>query len=239
MRLLTYNIHKGIGGRDRLYRLPRIIEVIENENPDFLCLQEVDRGVPRSRLHDQPKIFSQQFFSSGSTFQLNVRLKKGGYGNLMLARWPIVERHSISLGLPGKKARGAQLVVIDTPEGLFRLINLHLGLAEQERHQQIQHLCRHHLFRRTERLPTIIAGDTNDWRNTLAGGVLGESGFAHCTHPISRYRTFPAYLPVGSLDKCFCNSGVCITHLRIVRTKTAKAASDHLPLVVDFHCGTP
>ena len=76
MRLLTYNIHKGIGGRDRLYRLRRIIEVIENENPDLLCLQEVDRGVPRSRLHDQPKLLSEQFFSAGCTFQLNVRLKK-------------------------------------------------------------------------------------------------------------------------------------------------------------------
>ena len=62
MRLLTYNIHKGIGGRDRLYRLPRIIEVIENENPDLLCLQEVDRGVPRSRSHDQPKLLAEHFF---------------------------------------------------------------------------------------------------------------------------------------------------------------------------------
>ena len=95
MRLLTYNIHKGIGGRDRLYRLRRIIEVVENENPDLLCLQEVDRGVPRSRLHDQPKLLSEQFFSAGCTFQLNVRLKKGGYGNLLLARWfPVPNREN-------------------------------------------------------------------------------------------------------------------------------------------------
>ena len=32
MRLLSYNIHKGIGGRDRRYRLARVIEVIEEEN---------------------------------------------------------------------------------------------------------------------------------------------------------------------------------------------------------------
>ena len=236
MRLLSYNIHKGIGGRDRLYRLSRIMEVIENENPDFLCLQEVDRGVPRSRLHDQPKIFTKQFFSIGSLFQLNVRLKKGGYGNLLLARWPILERHNISLGLPGKKARGAQLVVVDSPEGPVRIVNWHLGLAEQERQQQVRHLCRHHLFRRSEELPTIIAGDTNDWRNNLAGGALGESGFEHATHPISRYRTFPAYLPVGSLDKCFSNAGICITHSRVVRSQIAKVASDHLPIVIDFHC---
>jgi endonuclease/exonuclease/phosphatase family metal-dependent hydrolase len=236
MRLLTYNIHKGIGGRDRLYRLPRIIEVIENENPDLLCLQEVDRGVPRSRSHDQPKLLAEHFFSTGCTFQLNVRLKKGGYGNLLLSRWPFAERHSISLGLPGKKARGAQLAITDSPEGSFRFINLHLGLGEQERHQQIQHLLSHHLFRRSAALPTIIAGDTNDWRNTLAESSLAENGFRHCTHPIPRYRTFPAYLPVGSLDKVFSNSGIHVSNLRVVRSKVAKAASDHLPLVVDFHC---
>lgn len=235
MRLLTYNIHKGIGGRDRLYRLARVMEVIENENPDLLCLQEVDRGVPRSRLHDQPKRFAEHFFLAGCNFQLNVRLKKGGYGNLLLARWPFGERHNISLGLPGKKARGAQLVVIDSPEGPFRLINLHLGLGEQERQEQMRHLLTHYLFRRSADLPTIIAGDTNDWRNTLAGTSLTEKGFHHCTHPISRYRTFPAYLPVGSLDKVFCSGGIRISNLRVVRSKAAKAASDHLPLVVDFH----
>ena len=117
-----------------------------------------------------------------------------------------------------------------------KLMNLHLGLGEQERHQQMGHLLSHHLFRRSQGLPTLIAGDTNDWRNTLAEGPLAEHGFQHCTHPISRFRTFPAYLPVGSLDKVFCSSGIRISNLRVVRTKSAKAASDHLPLVIDFHC---
>ena len=79
---------------------------LKNENPDLLCLQEVDRGVPRSRLHDQPKLLAEQFFSAGCTFQLNVRLKKGGYGNLLLARWSFAERHSISLGAARKKSAG-------------------------------------------------------------------------------------------------------------------------------------
>ena len=155
---------------------------------------------------------------------------------MLLARWSFAERHSISLGLPGKKARGAQLGIIDSPEGSFRFINLHLGLGEQERHQQIEHLLSHHLFRRSQSLPTLIAGDTNDWRNTLAEGKLASHGFEHCTHPISRFRTFPAYLPVGSLDKVYCTPGIRIANLRVVRTKAAKIASDHLPLVVDFHC---
>ena len=49
MRILSYNIHKGIGGRDRRYSLDRIINVIEAENPDLICLQEVDRQVRRKQ----------------------------------------------------------------------------------------------------------------------------------------------------------------------------------------------
>ena len=48
MRLLSWNIHKGIGGRDRRYSLARIIDAIEAENPDLICLQEVDRLVRRA-----------------------------------------------------------------------------------------------------------------------------------------------------------------------------------------------
>jgi endonuclease/exonuclease/phosphatase family metal-dependent hydrolase len=58
VRVLSYNIHKGIGGRDRRYRLERIIAVIEEENPDFICLQEVDHNVRRTRHHNQPKLLA-------------------------------------------------------------------------------------------------------------------------------------------------------------------------------------
>ncbi len=48
-RILTYNIHKGIGGVDRRYRLDRTIAAIRHVVPDIIMLQEVDEGVPRSR----------------------------------------------------------------------------------------------------------------------------------------------------------------------------------------------
>ena len=88
MRLLSYNIHKGIGGRDRRYRLERIIRVIEDENPDLICLQEVDRHVRRTRHDDQPRKLAEAFRAAAHLYQLNVRDKDGGYGNLVLSRWP-------------------------------------------------------------------------------------------------------------------------------------------------------
>jgi len=234
MRLLSWNIHKGIGGRDRRYALHRIIDCIEAENPDLICLQEVDRLVRRSRFDDQHRLLAR-YFRCHSVFQSNVHVGDGAYGNLLLSRWPVESRHRISLRQGGRKPRGAQLVLIDSPEGLVHIVHLHLGLAERERHWQIDRLLGHMLFRSGAELPTLIVGDFNDWRNTLAGGALAAGGFRHVTSPAGHFRSFPAWLAMGSLDKAFVRGEVDVRHARMVRTTVARTASDHLPLVIDFH----
>lgn len=236
MRLLSYNIHKGVGGRDRRYRLDRVIEVVEQENPDIVCLQEVDRNVRRTRHDDQPQLLVAAFRPAAHLYQLNVRLKEGGYGNLVLSRWPFRSHHQISLRQARRKPRGAQLCLVDTPEGTLHLIHWHLGLAEKERHWQADHLMRHALFRESGHLPTLIVGDYNDWRNTLgAKGALGREGFHQVTAPRSRFRSFPAYLPMTALDKAYARGPIAVRHARIARSRIARDASDHLPLVIDFH----
>ena len=234
MRLLSYNIHKGIGGRDRRYRLERIIGVIEHENPDIVCLQEVDRHVRRTRHHDQPKILAEALNAVGSLFQLNVHLKEGGYGNLILSRWSLSRTHQVSLRMKRKKPRGAQIAIVETPEGPLHLVHWHLGLGEQERHWQVSHLLEHALFRESAALPTLIAGDFNDWRNTLARGPFARHDFHQITTPRSRFRSFPARWAVLSLDKLFSRGSVGVRHARIVHNHLTREASDHLPLVVDF-----
>ncbi|RMG35319.1 MAG: endonuclease [Planctomycetota bacterium] len=239
MRLLTYNIHKGIGGRDRLYRIERIIRAIEEQNPDLICLQEVDRNVRRSRYHDQPALLAEYFHAADSLYQLNVHLKTGGYGNLVLSRWPFRERHQISLRQKTRKPRGAQLVVIDSPEGPLHLVNCHLGLSAAERQWQVSRLLHHHLFRKHADLPTLLVGDFNDWRNVLDRQLLQAAGFRLVTHPISRFRSFPAWMSLGALDKVFARGDIVVTHARVVRNALTRRASDHLPVVVDFHLGQP
>ncbi len=235
MRLLTYNIHKGIGGRDRLYRLDRICQVIEEQNPDLICLQEVTRNARRTRFDDQPRILAKYFNARAQAFQMNVHYRRGGYGNLLLSRWPFHLKHHVSLRMGDRKPRGAQVVVIETPEGPLLVTHWHLGLAEKERHWQARHLLHHSSFRESSHLPALVVGDCNDWRNTLWRGSLGEYSFHQVTGPPSRFRSFPAYFSLLSLDKAFQRGGVEARHVRVVRTPLARVASDHLPVVVDFH----
>lgn len=239
MRLLSYNIHKGIGGIDRRYDLQRIIDVIEHENPDLICLQEVDRRVPRSKRDDQPHLLAEAFHALGRQYQMNVHLKEGGYGNLMLSRWEFRSQHQISLRYFKNKPRGAQMAVIETVEGPLHLINYHLSLTAPMRHWQVEYLLNHHLFREGAEFPTLIIGDTNDWRNQLCNGPYKAAGFQQVTTPLSRFRSFPAYLGMGALDKAFTRGGIEIHSAHLVRTQLARQASDHLPLVIDFHLSPP
>src|SRR5205814_7678075 len=183
-------------------------------------------------------LLAEYFNSVGHLYQLNVPIQNGGYGNLILARWPFVSKHQVSLRLGKRKPRGAQLVVVDSPEGPFQLVNWHLGLAELERFWQVNHLLEHHLFRESAHLPTVIVGDFNDWRNRLAELAFTAHRFAQVTVPHSRFRSFPAYWPLAALDKCSFRGPVDVGHTRVVRSALAKSASDHLPLVIDFHLAT-
>ena len=233
MRLLSWNIHKGIGGRDRRYSLQRIIDCIDHEHPDLAILQEVDRLVKRSSFDDQPRLLGNSL-NLLSHYQSNVSVAAGTYGNLILSKWPIASAHRISLKRGKRKSRGAQLVHIETPRGILHLVNTHLGLDERERHWQMDYLLQHQLFQSYATLPTVIVGDFNDWRNTLGNATLASKGFRQVTTPTSRFRSFPSWLPVGGLDKMFMSEGMQSNQARVVRTSLAREASDHLPVVVDF-----
>lgn len=235
MRLLSYNIQKGYGGRDRRYNFQRTIQAIEHENPDIICLQEVDHNERRTRFDNQPEILKEYFKFPAIDYQFNHKVHAGGYGNLLLSRFPFHSITQVCLKLKHRKKRGAQVVVLETPEGPMLLVAWHLGLKEKQRHEQVRYLLDHVDMKSWLDLPALIVGDFNDWRNTLAPGPFAEHGFEQITRPPSRFRSFPAYLPLGSLDKAFCRGNIEIRDARIVRNALTKDASDHLPVLIDFH----
>jgi len=234
MRLLTYNIHKGIGGSDRHYRLDRIIRVVEEQKPDLVCLQEVDRHVHRSHFHDQPTLLASALNLSHFLYQLNVPIREGGYGNLLLSRWPIRSFEQVSLRRTWRKPRGAQVAVIETPDGPLQLVNWHLGLAEHERRWQVRLLLDHATFLEGLCHPTLVTGDFNDWRNTLGRLLFEPNQFEQVTDPSRHFRSFPAWFSVLALDKVFRRGSIEVGECRVIRDALTHRASDHLPVVLDF-----
>ena len=105
----------------------------------------------------------------------------------------------------------------------MHLVHTHLGLAEQERQWQLRRLLGHMLFRSADPHPTVIVGDFNDWRDTLASAFLALNGFAQVTAHAGRFRTFPAWLAIGLLDKAFVRGAVAVRHARVVHTTPLEA----------------
>ena len=165
-RLVTYNIHKCIGGVDRRYRPLRVIETLARYDPDVALLQEVDDRVPRSHRHRQVDLLGESLGFRHRVFQANVKLREGAYGNAILSRYPLTDVEHLDLTVPFKKKRRALVahcrLSIDGRARRLLICNVHLGLAGFERAMQLRRLLRSGLLVHTHhRTPVIAAGDPN------------------------------------------------------------------------------
>jgi endonuclease/exonuclease/phosphatase family metal-dependent hydrolase len=236
MRVLTYNIHKCIGGVDRRYDPHRVARTIAHYDPDILLLQEVDDGVPRSRGDRQVDWLGDELGYAHRAFQANVQLKQGSYGNAILSRHAIESIEHVDLTIPLKKRRQALVVRIDVRvEGhshRWVVANVHLGLAGFERSVQVRRLLQNGTLQSTRKsTPTIIGGDFNDGRGALGPKLLAPLGYQSV---VGNGRTFPAIYPVRTLDRIFYRGNVTLDLAFGGHTKLARHASDHLPVIADF-----
>lgn len=236
-RLLTYNIHKGIGGIDRRYDLARTIEAIRHYQPDVALLQEVDDGAKRSKHHCQVDLLADSVELPHRAYQRNVRLRTvGHYGNAVLSRWPLAEPEDLDLTIRFKKRRCALLCRLRVQLGdhsrSIVVANVHLGLAQFERQIQLKRLlaCGRLVGMHAD-TPLIVAGDFNDVWDSLGKRVMHPAGFQLGSGQV---RTFPAAAPLRRLDRVFYRGSLAAIGAFAGHTGVARRASDHLPLVVDF-----
>ena len=235
-RVMTYNIHKGIGGVDRRYRPERIIETIAHGEPDILLLQEVDDGVPRSRHHRQTDLIGDAVGLPYRAYQRNVQLTEGHYGNAILSRFPLSDVHDLELTVPLKKRRRGLVahcrLRFDGHSRTILLFNFHLGLAAFERRVQLRRFLSCDALKRTHRSTGVIAGgDYNDVWGNLGRQLMEPAAFKSA---VGLTKTFPAILPIRPLDHIYFRGNLRVDHGFASRTDLARQASDHLPLVADF-----
>ena len=87
LRVMTYNIHVGVG-MDKKLDLQRIADVINAARPDLVGLQEVDRGVKRTEGKDEI-VELAALTKMEYAFAPNLDYQGGKYGVAILSRFPI------------------------------------------------------------------------------------------------------------------------------------------------------
>lgn len=231
LTFLTYNIHKAIGN-DRLYELQRVIDVCKEIDADFIALQEVDQGAPRSKYEHQAEIISEAL-GMEYILGLNVYLKKGAYGNAIFSRYPIIKHTNINLTWTIKKPRACLAARVRLPDQQeIAVMNFHLGLAGIERMKQAKMMLGSAFLKESDGLPVLMMGDSNDRSHKLTS-VMKKAGFEDTCHN-SRIFTFPSFAPVWRLDKVFYNDKLTLKEHHVVRSRLTRVTSDHLPVYARF-----
>jgi endonuclease/exonuclease/phosphatase family metal-dependent hydrolase len=239
LRVATYNVH-GCVGMDRRRSEERIADVIAQSCVDIIGLQELDLGRQRSAGVDQTQIIAEQL-GWHSHFHPAMRREHEHYGNAILSRYPLTFQRAVAL--PGRppffcrENRAAFEVQIGTNLGRVDVINTHLGLGWRERFIQAQ------LFTSAQwradvapSTPVILLGDFNSIPGSRPHRVLNRHlrdvrELITATVPT---RTFPTRFPIFAVDHIFVNEAIQPLSVIVHRSRLARIASDHFPLVAEF-----
>ena len=129
------------------------------------------------------------------------------------------------LDLPTLEPRGAvmaELLVGDKP---IRVVGMHLDISGLWRRRQMRSIL-DAIARRPQKMPTVLMGDTNEWR-TEAGCLRDiEPAF----HIAPTGPSFHARHPVAALDRIIVGRDLNIEAAGVHMSAAARRASDHLPI---------
>jgi endonuclease/exonuclease/phosphatase family metal-dependent hydrolase len=241
LHILTVNTHKGFSPLNRRFVLPELREAVRATSADVVFLQEV-LGVHRrhGERYDNWSDVPQYEFLADSIWPVfaygrNAVYPDGDHGNALLSKFPILHHQNHDVTVAGQEERGLLHSVLAVPgQPPVHTICVHLGLREQQRHQQLLLLCRL-LEGLPPQEPVIVAGDFNDWRQQ-ADGLLRECGLREAFAEAygTPARSFPARWPLLRLDRIYLRNATAHAPQALSR-KPWSHLSDHVPLAVEVH----
>lgn len=240
LRVVTWNIHKGVQGLGPVRRLEihNIGHAVEQLDADIVCLQEVRRMHRREEKHFRhwPELPQAEFLAPEgyeSVYRTNAVTRHGEHGNALLSRWPVLSHQHEDMSDHRFEQRGLLHVQVQAMGALVHLVVIHLGLVPASRVRQLGQLLRYIEREIPAHAPVLVAGDFNDWGTGL-GRRMAQAGFAEWREQPTP--TFPARLPLNQLDHVYARGlrplGAMVPSGRIWRRM-----SDHLPLVAEFELG--
>lgn len=149
MKIVTYNIHKGIDKKNKLTLL-RMIKYLKSLDANVICLQEV--------LYHQYKIM-KFFLKMKGIFAMNVDRKDFKYGICIFYKGELLSYSRVFLSSK-KEQRGFLYIKIKSnDDNAINIINTHLGLERSERQIQINEILNYSNLLLDK---TIICGDFNE-----------------------------------------------------------------------------
>jgi endonuclease/exonuclease/phosphatase family metal-dependent hydrolase len=232
LRIVTYNIHK-CRGMDARVRPERVAAVLAELDADVIALQEVVRG---KKEKDQLVVIAKAIGAKHYRFGVTRKYRGADYGNAIISRFPIISHEAYDITASRREPRGCLRADIDIGPRTLRLFNAHLGTGLFERRKQAQLLIADKLLNNPKFYGSrIMLGDFNEWTRGLTTRLLKAHLVSADLRPfMRRAKTYPGIAPFMHLDHIYFDPAFQLTNVILCRTRQAKIASDHLPLIAEF-----
>jgi endonuclease/exonuclease/phosphatase family metal-dependent hydrolase len=233
VRVATWNIKHGASAAGYIGRPMRVAEACEQLGADILALQEVDKGVLRSRYADLADI-AAEFEAMDHVFEPTMQFRLGSYGNALLVRGEILNEEVLPLGEERRFKRGIGKYVLRYANEPRNAIMARVRVKDREISVAATHLSTGPRLRRQQLAkvvaalgempaPRLLLGDLNETtKHIRKTGLNGDMRL------IEHDPTFPSPFPKRAIDHIMLQ-GLEIDSVATVRM----AVSDHMALVAD------
>jgi len=224
LKLVSWNIRAGLG-RDLLRRPTRTIAAIIGFDADVVVLQEAD-----FRRHPRPTALpiTQGRIGPFEVVDLTPTAVGLGWHGIAMLKRPGIRVDAIHrYDLPALEPRGAVVVDLTITDRPVRIVGVHLGLLRGNRRKQIAYIADR--LSELGHLPTIIAGDYNEWRDRLGLETVPDWLRIHSPGP-----TYPAGRPLLHLDRLAFSDDFELIDSGVIGDPRAAMASDHRPIRGQF-----
>lgn len=253
IKVASYNVRKAVG-TDRRRDPLRVLRVLEEIDADVVALQEADKrvgtrgaAVPHAMIDDHGLYRAcdfnvthtdrlakahGKFLGRLPDHPLTAPLRKldfrnlGWHGNAILVKSHVEVTDVEAITLPTFEPRGAVMAELAVGDAELRVIGMHLDLSGLKRRQQVVAIL-DHIEQRHRKMPTIVMGDTNEWRKR-GGPSLAE--FDERFEVAKCGPSFHSRKPVAPLDRIIVDRRFTIEQAGVHDSEDAKKASDHLPI---------
>jgi endonuclease/exonuclease/phosphatase family metal-dependent hydrolase len=240
--IASYNMHKAVG-LDRRRDPVRVLDVLREIDADVVALQEADKrfggrasAVPHELIDSRgiykpvhlgvrhKRTFERARQHTDRLLKIDTR-NLGWHGNAILVKQHIGVLDCAVVELPTLEPRGAVIAELLIGETPLRVVGMHLDLSGLWRRRQVRAILEA-VARRPNPMPTVLMGDTNEWR-TVAGCL---TDFAPDFHIAPTGPSFHARHPVAALDRIIVGRELNIEAAGVHMSPAARQASDHLPI---------
>jgi endonuclease/exonuclease/phosphatase family metal-dependent hydrolase len=236
IRILTYNVHACMG-MDGLLSPDRIARVIAQSGASIVCLQELDVFRRRSGNRDQAEAIAR-CLEMQFQFHPAWHVREERFGNAILSRYPlrVVEGKGLHHHKADRSRRSAIWTELDFGQGqALQVINTHLSIYPIEQRIQATELMEEWVYPASLLGPVLLCGDFNARPNSRTCRIISR-GLNSADRQVRNrpHSTYFSPYPVTRIDHIFVTRQIDVTKVRVLDTRLAKIASDHLPLAADL-----